>query len=117
MRTPLRESTNVTGESAEQITTAQPGHAMTAPATTIISVFIIFLFLSNLVFYGDELARASHPLYDPGPFHSTDDIAALESDIAISRREFAEGKGIPNDVVFDEIHGELLSHLNKRVAQ
>ena len=51
------------------------------------------------------------------PLHSSDDIAALESDIAISRREFAEGKGIPNDVVFDEIHDGLLSHLNQRVAQ
>ena len=37
-----------------------------------------------------------------------DDIAELESDIEISRREFAEGKGIPNDVVFDEIHKKLL---------
>ena len=46
-----------------------------------------------------------------------DDIADLESDIEISRREFAEGKGIPNDVVFDEIHNELLSHINARVAQ
>lgn len=45
------------------------------------------------------------------------DIAELESDIAISRREFDEGKGIPNDVVFDELHDELLSRTPMRVAQ
>lgn len=45
------------------------------------------------------------------------DIAELESDIAISRREFDEGKGIPNDVVFDELHDELLSRTPMRAAQ
>ena len=38
-----------------------------------------------------------------------DEIAELESDIEISRREFAEGKGIPNDVVFDRLHEKLLA--------
>ena len=45
-----------------------------------------------------------------------DDIADLESDIEISRREFAEGKGIPNDVVFDEIHKKLLAMKAEREA-
>ena len=45
-----------------------------------------------------------------------DDIADIESDIEISRREFAEGKGIPNDVVFDELHKKLLAMKAERVA-
>lgn len=38
-----------------------------------------------------------------------DEIAELESDIATSRRQFAEGKGTPNDVVFDRLHEKLLA--------
>lgn len=40
---------------------------------------------------------------------SRDEIAELESDIAISRREFAEGKGIPAREVFNEMRKELLA--------
>ena len=32
----------------------------------------------------------------------------LSDDIAISRREIAEGKGIPNDIVFDNLHKMLM---------
>ncbi len=45
-----------------------------------------------------------------------DEIAELESDIATSRREFAEGKGIPCDVVFDRLHEKLLAMKDKRSA-
>lgn len=40
---------------------------------------------------------------------SRNEIAELESDIAISRREFAEGKGIPAREVFNEMRKELLA--------
>ena len=56
------------------------------------------------------------PFAIQAPSHSADDIAALESDIAISRREFEEGKGIPNDVVFDRLHEKLMAMKSKRVA-
>lgn len=45
-----------------------------------------------------------------------DEIAELESDIEISRREFSEGKGIPNDVVFDRLHEKLLAMKQARAA-
>ena len=45
-----------------------------------------------------------------------DEVAELESDIGISRREFAEGKGIPNDVVFDRLHEKLLAMKQARAA-
>ena len=45
-----------------------------------------------------------------------DDIADLESDIEISRREFAAGKSVPNDVVFDRLHKKLLAMKKERVA-
>lgn len=35
--------------------------------------------------------------------------AELARAIEISRREFAEGKGIPNDEVFDRLHKKLLA--------
>ena len=47
---------------------------------------------------------------------SRDEIAEHESDIAISRREFAEGKGIPNDVVFDRLHKKLLAMKEARAT-
>ena len=34
---------------------------------------------------------------------------ALTRSIEISRREFAEGKGIPNHEVFDRLHKKLLA--------
>ena len=37
------------------------------------------------------------------------DRVNLSRDVEISRREFAEGKGIPNDVVFDRLHEKLLA--------
>lgn len=47
---------------------------------------------------------------------SRNEIAELESDIAISRREFAEGKGIPSDVVFDRLHKKLLAMKEARAT-
>lgn len=57
------------------------------------------------------------PFAIKAPARTARDIAELESDIEISRREFDEGKGIPSDVVFDELHNELLSRMPMRVAQ
>ena len=37
------------------------------------------------------------------------DQIEFSRDIEISRREFAEGKGIPNEVVFNRLHEKLLS--------
>lgn len=37
------------------------------------------------------------------------DRIELSQDIEISRREFAEGKGIPQDVVFNRLHEKLLA--------
>jgi len=45
-----------------------------------------------------------------------DEIAELESDIAISRREFAEGKGSPSDVVFERLHEKLLAMKQESAA-
>mgnify|MGYP004654618527 CR=1 FL=1 len=56
------------------------------------------------------------PFAIQAPSRAADDIAALESDIKISRREFAEGKGIPNDVVFDRLHKELIARKAKKEA-
>ena len=49
------------------------------------------------------------PFTIAAPISHRDEIAELESDIEISRREFAEGKGIPSDVVFDRLHEKLQS--------
>lgn len=49
------------------------------------------------------------PFAISAPISRRDEIAELESDIEISRREFAEGKGIPNDVVFNRLHEKLLA--------
>ncbi len=51
---------------------------------------------------------------DPHP--NAKSIAELESDIATSRREFAEGKGIPTDVVFDRLHKKLLAMKSTKVG-
>ena len=51
------------------------------------------------------------------PLHSADDVAALESDIAISRREFAEGKGIPLDEVSRNMLAAIDEHSVTRMAQ
>ena len=57
------------------------------------------------------------PFAIQAPTHPTREIVELESDIARSRREFDEGKGIPNDTVFDELHNELMSRVQARVAR
>lgn len=57
------------------------------------------------------------PFAIQAPTHVRHDITELESDIARSRHEFDEGKGISNDAVFDELHGELLSRLQTRATQ
>ena len=57
------------------------------------------------------------PFTIQAPSRTADDIAALESDISISRREFEEGKGIPSDVVFDRLHEKLMAMKSERVAR
>lgn len=49
------------------------------------------------------------PFAIAAPSSLRDEIAELESDVEISRRQFAEGKGIPSDVVFDRLHKKLLA--------
>jgi len=56
------------------------------------------------------------PFAIAAPDAARDEIAELESDIGTSRRQFAEGKGIPNDVVFERLHEKLLAMKNKRAA-
>ena len=56
------------------------------------------------------------PFSIAAPTVRRDEIAELESDIEISRREFAEGKGIPNDVVFNRLHEKLLAMKQTRSA-
>ena len=56
------------------------------------------------------------PFAIAAPTVRCDEIAELESDIEISRREFAEGKGIPNDVVFNRLHEKLLAMKQARAA-
>ena len=46
-----------------------------------------------------------------------DDIAELESDIEISRREFVEGKGIPLDEVSRNMLAAIHEHSAMRMAQ
>ncbi len=48
---------------------------------------------------------------------TADDIAALESDIARSRREFEEGKGIPLDEVSRNMLAAIDEHAELRMAQ
>ena len=45
------------------------------------------------------------------------DRRTLSDDIEISRREIAEGKGIPNDVVFDRLHAKLLKMKEQETAK
>ncbi len=46
-----------------------------------------------------------------------DDIGELESDIEISRREFAEGKGIPLDEVSRNMLAAINEHSERRHAE
>ena len=53
--------------------------------------------------------RAASYLVDAESMDALFDQIELSRDIEISRREFAEGKGIPNDEVFDRLHAKLLT--------
>ncbi len=44
------------------------------------------------------------------------DRANLSRDVEISRREFAEGKEIPNDVVFDRLRKKLMAMKRETAA-
>ena len=66
-------------------------------ASSLINVFMV------------KTARERRVPFDISAPASRDEIAELESDIAISRREFAEGKGIPAREVFNEMRKELLA--------
>ena len=58
------------------------------------------------------------PFAITSPHHVVrDDIAALESDIEISRREFDEGKGIPIDIASRNILAALHERAERRRAQ
>lgn len=53
--------------------------------------------------------RAASYLVDAESLDNLFDRMELSHDVEISRREFAEGKGIANDVVFDRLHKKLLA--------
>ncbi|MBO4709867.1 MAG: type II toxin-antitoxin system Phd/YefM family antitoxin [Kiritimatiellae bacterium] len=53
--------------------------------------------------------RAASYLVDAESLDELLDRIELSHDIEISRREFAEGKGIPQDVVFNRLHEKLLA--------
>ena len=53
--------------------------------------------------------RAASYLVDAESMDNLFDQIDLSRDIEISRREFAEGKGMPNDAVFDRLHKKLLA--------
>ena len=57
------------------------------------------------------------PFAIQAPSRTADDIAALESDIEISRREFDEGKGIPIDVASRNVLAALHERAERRRAQ
>ena len=58
--------------------------------------------------------RAASYLVDAESLDNLFDRIELSHDIEISRREFAEGKGIPNDTVFDRLHEKLLAMRSAR---
>ena len=53
--------------------------------------------------------RAASYLVDAESLDELFDRIELSRDIEISRREFAEGKGIPQDAVFNRLHEKLLA--------
>ena len=53
--------------------------------------------------------RAASYLVDAESLDFAFDRLDLSRDIEISRREFAEGKGAPSDVVFDRLHEKLIA--------
>lgn len=52
--------------------------------------------------------RAASYIVDAGAFDDLMDRIELSSDVELSRREIAEGRGIPNELVFDRLHAKLL---------
>lgn len=57
------------------------------------------------------------PFAIKAPARTARDIAELESDIEISRREFDEGKGIPLETVSRHVLAALNNHVEQRLAQ
>ena len=53
--------------------------------------------------------RAASYLGDAESMDELFDQIELSRDVEISRREFAEGKGIPSDEVFNRLHEKLLA--------
>ena len=58
--------------------------------------------------------RAASYLVDAKFMDDLFDQLELSRDVEISRREFAEGKGISNDAVFDRLHAKLLAMKHSR---
>ena len=61
--------------------------------------------------------RAASYLVNVEELDSVFDQMELSRDIEISRREFAEGKGIPQDVVFNRLHEKLLAMKHAEALQ
>ena len=57
------------------------------------------------------------PFTISAPITRRDEIAELESDIEISRRQFAEGKGIPLETVSHNTLAALRERVTMRAAQ
>lgn len=57
------------------------------------------------------------PFAIAAPTPRRDDIAKLESDIEISRREFAEGRGIPLETVSRNTLAALREHATVRMSK
>ena len=60
-----------------------------------------------------QYGRAASYLVDAESLNNLFDRLELSRDIEISRREFAEGKGIPSDEEFNRLHEKLLAMENK----
>jgi len=52
--------------------------------------------------------RAAAYIINAGDFDDLMDKIDLWRDVAISRREIAEGKGVPHEEVFDRLHDKLM---------
>ena len=60
--------------------------------------------------------HATSYLVDATDFDALMDSIELSRDVDISRREFAEGKGIPSDVVFDRLRKKLMDMRQREIA-
>lgn len=60
--------------------------------------------------------RVPFTISAPGPGAVRDEIAELESDIALSRRQFAEGKGIPINVAAQNTLAALHAHCARKAT-